>query len=571
MTLPAASIPYGKRLLPAVIDELALNDPNRPWASIPIDDNDLSKGYEDISYRTLANAINKLAHFVVSKVGPSSSFETIAYLGIPDLRYHMLSMAVCKTGHKALYSSQFNSLSVHLELMEKTECTALFSAAGAQVGGILERRPMPHAIIPELDDLLGSGEEAKPYPYTKTFEEAANDPYLVVHSSGTTGAPKPFLVNHAYVAAVDRQILLPAVDGWTHSTRMSHPGMGVRFLAVTPPSHVASSVGAMYSSVFGGGVFVPGLRNRSVATSDICDILDNARATQAIFTPWMMEEVARKQNARDYIQPLSLVFFGGAALSPSAAEVWAKYTRILNYFGSSETLGPPQLEGANEDHKYVCFDVVNGGLEFREVEADFVSDEGEAVKVYEMVMKLTPESAPYANWHARMGITLDSREPPYPEHKPGDLWIPHPDPSKAPYAWRFAGRTDDLITFSSGTNFQPAPIETSLTSHPLVRAALVVGNGHKQPLALVLPTEDAGPDAADKIWEEAVAPQNDKIPVHGRVAKTHVILAPGADFVRTIKGNVVRKLTIQKFAKEIDKVYSRYGDEWQGADRSKVV
>ena len=81
----------GKRLLPTVIDELAREDPNRPWASIPRDDYDLSQGFADISYAVLANAVNKLAWLVEKSIGRSDSFETIAYLGTPDIRYHMVS------------------------------------------------------------------------------------------------------------------------------------------------------------------------------------------------------------------------------------------------------------------------------------------------------------------------------------------------------------------------------------------------------------------------------------------------------------------------------------------------
>lgn len=82
----------GKRLLPVIIDELAREDPNRPWGSIPRDDYDLSQGYADISYLSLANAINKLAWMLDKSVGRSETFETIAYLGTPDVRYHMVSL-----------------------------------------------------------------------------------------------------------------------------------------------------------------------------------------------------------------------------------------------------------------------------------------------------------------------------------------------------------------------------------------------------------------------------------------------------------------------------------------------
>lgn len=80
----------GKRLLPVIIDQLAHEDPDRPWGSIPRNDYDLSQGYTDISYAAFANAINKLAWMVEKSVGRSDHFETIAYLGTSDVRYHMV-------------------------------------------------------------------------------------------------------------------------------------------------------------------------------------------------------------------------------------------------------------------------------------------------------------------------------------------------------------------------------------------------------------------------------------------------------------------------------------------------
>lgn len=75
----------GRRLLPTVIDQRARNEPDSAWCSLPVDDYDLSKGFEDISIGRFANAINRLAWFIESAVGKSSTFETVAYLGVVSI------------------------------------------------------------------------------------------------------------------------------------------------------------------------------------------------------------------------------------------------------------------------------------------------------------------------------------------------------------------------------------------------------------------------------------------------------------------------------------------------------
>jgi long-subunit acyl-CoA synthetase (AMP-forming) len=168
----------GRRLLPAVIDERAQDTPEMVWASLPLDDRDLSRGYTDVTYASFANAINKLAHFIVSAIGRSNTFETGAYLGAPDVRYHMMQMAVCKTGHKVLFTSHFNSLEIHRYLLSETKCTAIFSAKDVSVDDMLSEgsTDIPHHVIPDLDPLLDLGELAEVMPYTKTFEEGQYDP-----------------------------------------------------------------------------------------------------------------------------------------------------------------------------------------------------------------------------------------------------------------------------------------------------------------------------------------------------------------------------------------------------------
>ncbi|RYP05428.1 hypothetical protein DL765_009844 [Monosporascus sp. GIB2] len=552
----------GRRLLPAVIDERARNEPSCPWASIPIDDLDLSRGYEDISYGTFANAINKLAWFIENSIGRSSTFETIAYLGTPDIRYHMIEMASCKTGYKVLFSSQLNSLNVHLSLMEQTECKALFSAAGVGVDDILTERPMSYATVPDLDELLDSKDQAPPFPYTKTYEEAVQDPYLILHSSGTTGDPKPIVITHAVAAALDAHQLLPDVDGYTRFLETSAPGDGVRFLMVTLPYHASSAQCAMVLSVFGKGVFVPGFRHRSVQASDIYAIIENANITKAILTPWMMEDIARNPNAKDYIQPFEKVCFGGAALSDFAARIWAKYTNIRNVWGATEALVPPHLEASNEDAAYVFFDTVNGAIEFRKLDAEHSADDGSPTDLYELVLTMKPELAYLSGWCACQGTTAKSK-PPYPEHRMGDLWTPHPDPKKAKYAWRFAGRIDDLLTLSTGVNLHPGPMERAVIADNLLSAAMVVGRNRQQPLLLVELAQGVQPKDVSGLWEAVVRPQNAKVPIHARISRTHILYITAGGFVRTPKGSVAKKQTERKFAKDIDAVYEKFGDKWQ--------
>jgi hypothetical protein len=102
------SADVGQRLLHVTIDRIAAETPDRAWASIPRSNN-LSDGYRDVSFAEFANAINRLSWFLESHLGPDRpKFKTLAYMGLPDMRYHIMSMAAAKMECKVSYYPNAN-------------------------------------------------------------------------------------------------------------------------------------------------------------------------------------------------------------------------------------------------------------------------------------------------------------------------------------------------------------------------------------------------------------------------------------------------------------------------------
>ena len=89
---------YGERLLPLVADELARTNPNHIHASIAIS-SDLSQGFRDVTTSQMVNAADHMAWKMEELFGRSESFEVVSYLGISDLRYSIMVLALIKTGY----------------------------------------------------------------------------------------------------------------------------------------------------------------------------------------------------------------------------------------------------------------------------------------------------------------------------------------------------------------------------------------------------------------------------------------------------------------------------------------
>lgn len=61
---------------------------------------DVSQGYQDIDFASFSRAINRFAWWIETKCGRGANFPTLAYLGIQDVRYHIVQMAAIKCGYK---------------------------------------------------------------------------------------------------------------------------------------------------------------------------------------------------------------------------------------------------------------------------------------------------------------------------------------------------------------------------------------------------------------------------------------------------------------------------------------
>jgi len=105
---------FGSRFIITLVDQYAFEDPSRVWAAVPIEEDDLSKGFKNITFAELSNAINHAATWMQKNLPIALElFETIAYAGPKDLRYPIIALAAAKVdrkvGQQVLFGSQFTN------------------------------------------------------------------------------------------------------------------------------------------------------------------------------------------------------------------------------------------------------------------------------------------------------------------------------------------------------------------------------------------------------------------------------------------------------------------------------
>ncbi|KAH9866909.1 hypothetical protein IAQ61_007498 [Plenodomus lingam] len=531
-----ASPRYGRRLVPNIIDDNARNQPNRACFSIPKCDA-LEHGFRDITWRMYANAINKTAYFIEREIGRSTSFETVMYLGFPDIRCFIILVALIKTGHKALFSSYHNSLAAHTDLIQRTNCTVLLHTHGLPVAGILEKNRMKSVRMVELEALINET-PIENYPYTKSFEEAKYEPCFMVHTSGASGMPKPVLWTHWSLSTIDAHNLVPPLEGRRSLWASPEDARDRTYCAW--PFYNGSGIGAgIMDTCFNNTTCVMG-PSQFVTVEIFNSMIDHAKIDSANCLPSLLEEIAKRPHILNKLANLRQISYVGGPLRKHVGDTISQHTTLTTLMGSTEANAIVQHATDREDWAYICINPNLNGIQMRPVG-----------KLFELVFIKDPRLSEYQG--------VFKLYPYLEEYSMQDLYTPHPS---KPHHWKHEGRSDDIIVFQNGWKFNPTVHERLIKTHPFVRHAIVVGTGRDRPAVIIelLPeyqAEDRSRMGAllEDIWPY-IAQANNVVETYSQLERRYVIFAKRGIPLPDDGGMIGRKAAVELYAEEIDNLYT---------------
>ena len=102
------------------------------------------------------------------------------------------------------------------------------------MAAILKEDPIQIVYTPGVHELLDSSYAH--YPFFKIFAEAKDEPLVVVHTSGTTSAPKPFIYTHDFAASYIQWSQLEAPPGFESQVSLVQSN---RLMVTLPFFHVS--------------------------------------------------------------------------------------------------------------------------------------------------------------------------------------------------------------------------------------------------------------------------------------------------------------------------------------------
>ncbi|KIL93894.1 hypothetical protein FAVG1_02456 [Fusarium avenaceum] len=531
---------HGNRLLPSLVDEIAVTDPGRVFYSVT-KTQDPADGFQDITAAEVARGVNRCAWHIEHHLGRGENFPTLAFIGPQNPIYAIVVLACIKTGYKPLLLAPRNTPEASLSLLEQTNCSTILLPPVFPlpvIGELVHKHRMNVLEIPALQHWLEDGPD-KPYPFDKTFEEARTDPIVVLQTSGSTGMPKPITITHGTFAAIDSYLEVPS---------LAYPNMctGSRLYVAFPVCHSGGLTNLLPGCIYADFTMVFAPFPPTSAIINGVHIHGNVR--QSGITPMMLTDLVKNPEYLENLKRLDLIPYGGGPIPTAVGDIISSNTRLFNCMGTTECGPLPSLLCDGEDWAYCNFSPILGS-EFRHV----------ADGLYEHFIIRDPKSTRYQ--------PIFETFPKLSEWPMRDLYSKHP--TKKDH-WLYRGRADDIIVFASGQNLNPIPVEDTVTPNPAVSAALLIGTARSQSGLLVEtvtpPTNDTErKKLLDDIWESIEA-ANNSIPTESLKVRRNMVIFTTIEkpMLRAGKGTVQRKLTMDAYSSEIDAFYKTYGDSKLG-------
>ncbi|KAE8164394.1 thioester reductase domain-containing protein [Aspergillus tamarii] len=529
----------GRRLMPAVLDEVAESDPERVFVSVPRSSN-LADGFKDIPYGTFAKAVNKCAWYLREQLGKDSIPKTILYMGPLDVRYLIIILAAAKAGHMAFFSSLRNSLEAHLSLLDKCGCDTVLvpSRAPAILSQIFAARPMEQIATPEVDFFFEGLDQVEPIPFTLTWEEAKTKPFCVLHTSGSTGIPKPVFVTYGTFASNDAHQLIPSLGG--KPTLINYLA-GQRLFLALPVFHAACLTFTLVFNIFGGVTCV--LPPPEPLTADLANqAFLHGNLDGALMAPSLIVDCYNHNTyCVNMVQRLKFLSYVGGALPEEVGNVLTTRIKLMTMMGSCETaLHPLELNPDPADWQYLTISPFLGHSfrKDRDGLSDLVFIRDPRFELFQGVFRTFPDKTEFAM---------------------GDLFEQHP---RRPESWVFRARTDDIIAFTTAEKLNPITMETVISTNAKVKSAVVGGQGQFQASVLIEPyTYPQSKEEEDQfirdIWPSILQANRD-CPAHGRIMRGFVMLTkPEKPMPRAGKDTVQRHQVLKLYAEEFRELYER--------------
>ncbi|KAJ7281917.1 L-aminoadipate-semialdehyde dehydrogenase [Mycena rebaudengoi] len=545
---------YKARSLTELLAIRARDQPDQPYIHTGTPEEDDNIVLRQLTFSQVLKAVDRLAwHYSALNLAPKfqpgevpPSTGIIAVFTTSAIDESFLEMALAKLGLAALLLSVNNSVPAIAHLCKLTNATHLiysekFAKEAKEAQEICKSQSYDLQLVPDQRfPLWGEGgvesTQIKAFSAALTPEQEANRPAVILHSSGSTGFPKPVFITHygliANVAINQNKpgfSTLPVYHGYGHFAIF-------RCMYSTQPITL----------------FPPHL---PLTSANICAVLAASPPVKQCFAvPYVIKLLGETPEGVTALASFDLVGYAGAAVPDDLGDrLVAAGVNLISIYGTTETGG---LLNSTRD---MATDKAWNWLRASGYILDFLDMEPRGDNTFEAVVK-------------------DGYPPKIETNRPDgsyatkDLFLRH---EKHDNWYKYIGRLDDTLVQTLGEKTNPVPIELAIRGNsPYVAEAIVFGAGRPQTGCLILPSELAKDlthaQLMDKIWP-VIEEANAQAPTHSRLLPEMIEILPyGTHVPVATKMSILRPACYSKFKDIIDAIYNRFEQENDEAGKLKL-
>ncbi|KAH8673378.1 hypothetical protein BX600DRAFT_455167 [Xylariales sp. PMI_506] len=511
---------------------------------------DLSGNPEEVSFRRLLNAVDRAAWFIRERL--PEDVKVFAWMAKNDFRYTVWMIAAAKAGKIVAFPSLKNAPAANVALLSNMGATTLLYGPESQdiLRPHLDAVSKTTQLIPAFDwDQAMNDEPVQPFPYSDTYESSKDKHFVAIHTSGTSGNPKPLYLSASYFKSPalfesyirDDPKLKSLFPSWFDEEQRE-----LTMFSIFPLNHF----GGLFFTSMSLGVNM----KLAIPHPDVPLVPENLIKLMIpsfdffCIVPAILRSMIKHEECVERLRHFKYILSSGAPMEESlGTAVAAINPRIQTAYATSEIGAPPFIRtDVFKDSNPNFFNTVHilpSGHRFEEV----------IPGSFELVIPRTKETEYF--------YCVFNVLPDIDEFRTKDLFVPvpgHPD------AWIYTGRRDDLIALANGLKYDPVPMENEIATHPDVRDALVAGEYRFSPCLIIDMMPGKVPQTAEQreetlhaLWP-TIEQANRKAAKYGKVPRELILFTTvEKEFQRTAKMSIKRKLTVALFEPEIEALYEQ--------------
>ncbi|KAH0364870.1 acetyl-CoA synthetase-like protein, partial [Aureobasidium melanogenum] len=515
-----------KNETPSTVDELIKLRANQEGKDAPIIAYpEQGTEYNDYTPSQLDEFVERAASFyaasIAQRITSDDPVQVIGLLGPSDFSYLVAFLAISRLGHSVLLLSTRITEEAHESLLRTTKTTTLLyneafeTTASALTGHNSGLRVMK---ICDTMALPTTSENVKP-ARLDTSKETLNTSFII-HSSGSTGLPKPIFQTHKASLYAYSQ----------HFNRVGH---------ITLPLYHNHGICCLFRAIWAGKKIYIYNAKLPLTFQHLLTTLREHRDIKILYAvPYALKLLSETKEGLKLLSELDIVMFGGSACpKPIGDRLVESGVNLVGHYGATE-LGQLMTSFRNhEEDKGWDWLRVGPNLE------PYLKMESRGPNLF--------ESCVTEGWPSKVATNRDDGS-----YATKDLFEPHPT---TPNAWRYYARLDDTLVLENGEKANPLVAEGVIRQSRFVAEAVVFGANKPQLGAFVIPS--AAADLAGKVLLDAVmtyvTQANEVAPSFAQLSRDMIKILPrDVKYRKTDKGTVIRAAFYRDFAEHIEAAYT---------------